>query len=134
MHNLQVKDLMTKKPHCIKADETVLIAARIMIEKGFSHLIVKNEAGSVVGMLSDRDLIKASKISADKKVSEFMNWPVYTISANASVRFALEEMMLQKVSALVVEDKSGDLCGIVTTDDFLIQLLDDMRNDDNSHA
>ena len=37
----------------------VVDAARTMIERGFRHLIVLDEAGQVVGMLSIRDVVRA---------------------------------------------------------------------------
>ncbi|MDQ3567778.1 MAG: CBS domain-containing protein [Actinomycetota bacterium] len=37
----------------------VVDAARTMMERGFRHLIVLNEAGQIVGMLSIRDMVRA---------------------------------------------------------------------------
>jgi CBS domain-containing protein len=37
----------------------VVDAARTMIERGFRHLIVLDDAGQVVGMLSIRDMVRA---------------------------------------------------------------------------
>jgi CBS domain-containing protein len=37
----------------------VVDAARTMIERGFRHLIVLDEAGQIVGMLSIRDMVRA---------------------------------------------------------------------------
>lgn len=145
MHSLKVKDLMTPKPVCIDVDENMLSASRLMIEKNFKHLIVTNKDG-LVGILSDRDVHQAIKTSRTKhntidvvlsdhlKVKEFMNWPVYTISENSSAKFALEQMMLQKVSALAVEDNHRKISGIITTDDFLGYLMVQLQREDDLHA
>lgn len=146
MHNhLLVKDLMTEKPVCIDVDENMLSASRLMIEKNFKHLIVTNK-DELVGILSDRDVHQAIKVSRSShdtvdvilsdhlKVKNFMNWPVYTVSEKSAAKFALEQMMLQKVSALVVEDSHRKIIGIITTDDFLGLLMVQMQREDDLHA
>jgi len=145
MHKLKVRDLMTSNPCCIDIDENMLSASRLMLEKNFKHLLITGEDG-LVGILSDRDVhraIKASRsehhviaesLSDHMKVKDFMNWPVYTISEDSSAKFALEQMMLQKVSALAVEDTHRKISGIITTDDFLGYLMVQMQKEDDLHA
>ena len=142
MINLRVKDLMTPNPVCIDIDENMLSAARLMMEKNIKHLIVTSN-GETTGILSDRDVnraIKADrthnntmdlKLSDKLKVREFMNWPVFTISETASIKFALEQLILQKISALVVEDKDRKITGIVTTNDFLGMLMVKMQREED---
>lgn len=145
MHSLKVKDLMTANPECIDVDENMLSASRLMIEKNFKHLLVTNKQG-LVGILSDRDVHRAIKtnrsnhqtiemtLSDHLKVKDFMNWPVYTISENASLKHSLEQMMLQKVSALAVEDSKRNITGIITTDDFLGFLLVQFQKEDDLYV
>ena len=142
MINIKVKDLMTPGPKCIDIDENMLTAARLMMDKNFKHLVVTNN-GELVGILSDRDVNRAIKadrthnqtiemrLSDHLKVKEFMNWPVYTVSENASIKFALEQMLLQKVSALVVENDERKITGIVTTEDYLGMLMVKMQREED---
>jgi CBS domain-containing protein len=145
MHKLRVKDLMTANPVCIDIEENMLVASRLMIEKNFKHLLVTNGQG-LVGILSDRDVHQAIKttrsnhqtieitLSDQMKVSEFMNWPVYTISENSSAKFALEQMIIQKVSSLVVENNHKMITGIITSDDFLGYLMVQMQKAEDYHV
>lgn len=145
MVNIKVKDLMTPNPKCIDIDDNMLSAARQMLEKSFKHLVVTKN-GETVGILSDRDVNRAIKadrshndtielrLSDHLKVKDFMNWPVYTISENSSIKFALEQMLLQKVSALVVEDEERKVTGIITTDDFLGMLMVKMQREEDLRA
>lgn len=145
MVNIKVKDLMTPDPKCIDIDENMLSAARLMLEKNFKHLVVTKN-GETVGILSDRDVHRAIKtektnhntmdmrLSDQLKVKDFMNWPVYTVAEKSSIKFALEQMLLQKVSALVVENDDREVTGIITTDDFLGMLMVKMQREEDLRA
>ena len=52
-----VTDAMTASPETVDGDETVGHAAALMIHGGFRHLPVV-DGGSVVGMISIRDLVR----------------------------------------------------------------------------
>ncbi len=52
-----VAEYMTASPITASASWDVMTAARRMSEGGFRHLIVLDELGEVVGMLSLRDLV-----------------------------------------------------------------------------
>lgn len=56
---------MTPNAVAITLNWHVVDAARTMIERGFRHLIVLDDTGEVVGMLSIRDMVRA--LLEDKK-------------------------------------------------------------------
>ncbi|MBA2692567.1 MAG: CBS domain-containing protein [Rubrobacter sp.] len=56
---------MTSNAVTITVGWHVVDAARTMIERGFRHLIVLDDAGEVVGMVSIRDMVRA--LLEDKK-------------------------------------------------------------------
>ncbi len=116
---------MTKKVFTISCDKPVIEAARIMKEKNIRHLPVTNHVGTVIGILSDRDLQRAINVLEQYKVEDFMSWPVYSVSESTSVKRIAEEMISQKVSAFLVEDLNGHLKGIITTDDLLRLLIEE---------
>lgn len=142
MHKLLAKDLMTSSPVCIDIDQNMLSASQLMIEKNIRHLLVTHQ-GTVVGILSDRDVsraIKAEKnieghldqrLSNLSKVTDFMNWPVYTVAENASAKFVLQQLLTQKVSAFAVQNEKGKITGIITANDFLGHLLVLMQREDD---
>lgn len=53
----RVREAMTAVPHRINGDETVMAAARLMLERGIHHLIV-DEPGGTIGILSSFDLLR----------------------------------------------------------------------------
>ncbi len=130
------KNVMHKKVITIGPDQTLLEAYKVMREKDIRHLPVLSPTGTLVGILSDRDIQRAMmsrKISEfqqeihladDLKVSDFMNWPVYTVAERTPIDQVAEVMLKQKVSALVVENDFGKVSGIVTTNDLLAYLVD----------
>jgi CBS domain-containing protein len=66
---MNVSDVMTKSVRRIAPDDDVLTAACIMVEAGLSGLPVVDEAGRVVGMLTEGDLIRRKELGTLKRRS-----------------------------------------------------------------
>jgi predicted transcriptional regulator len=136
-----VKSIMSKKPIAIEAHQTMLDAAQMMSEHSFRHLLVKDAHNKTVGILSDHDVSKAIHagktnhdsilytLSDTKRVSDFMNWPVCVISEDSSIQYAVQEMLLQKISAFIVENENKETTGIVTSEDLLKYLNSILQKD-----
>lgn len=132
--------IMHRKVTTISPEDSMLDAYRTMKAKDIRHLPVLDKDMRLVGILSDRDVQRAMisrKISdfqqeihlaEDLKVSDFMNWPVYTVSEKTPVNQAAELVLKHKISALVVENDQGFVSGIVTTDDLLSYLVQVVNN------
>ena len=58
LSKLKVKDVMTKNPRTISPDDTVEMAAVIMLEKKLSALPVLDSNGDLVGLLSQGDVFR----------------------------------------------------------------------------
>ena len=56
---LQVKDIMTRDPVTVSPEDTVERAAQVMLENTISGLPVVDEAGKVVGILTQSDVFRA---------------------------------------------------------------------------
>lgn len=133
-HFIEVKKIMSKNPISIDYEQDMLMASKVMMDHRIRHLLVFKK-GNLVGILSDRDVSRAMHINQiidDKielslnstlKIPYFMSWPVYTIKESTKIKTAIENMLLQKVSALVVENDEGKITGIVTTEDLMGYLL-----------
>ena len=126
-----VQQLMTKRPYTIEKTATVLAAYRLMRQYSIRHLPVLNQNQAVVGIITDRDVQRAMKVSqlspikqelslsTELLVEDFMSWPVYTLVETSPLKTAVRQMLTQKVSGLLVENTAGELVGIITTDDIL---------------
>jgi CBS domain-containing protein len=60
----RVRQWMTEDPITAAADAEVEDAAQVMLEHGFRHLPVVDEAGGVVGLVSLRRVVAATKRAA----------------------------------------------------------------------
>jgi CBS domain-containing protein len=62
----RVRQWMTEDPLTASAEMDVEEAARVMLEHNFRHLPVVDEAGAVVGLVSLRRVVAATKAAAHK--------------------------------------------------------------------
>ncbi|MDR3045426.1 MAG: CBS domain-containing protein [Desulfovibrio sp.] len=58
LSEIKVKDIMTRDPFTVRADDTVETVALNMIEKRIGGLPVVDDAGKLVGIISDSDVFK----------------------------------------------------------------------------
>ena len=61
----RVRQWMTEEPVTASADADCEDAAQVMLEHGFRHLPVVDDAGNVTGIVSLRRVVAATKIAAD---------------------------------------------------------------------
>jgi acetoin utilization protein AcuB len=127
---MTVRDIMTRTTETASPDETVLEARDRFREGGFRHLPVV-EDGRLLGVVSDRDVLRAAGPSLglnefepdvgtniDRPLREIMTRDVVTADPLMSVEEAADTMLRYEVSALPVLDE-GRLVGILTTADVL---------------
>lgn len=130
-----LKDILIPGLKTISVDALMVEAEEIIKNHKFRHLPV-TDGKEIVGMLSDRDIQKASTVivSADnkihtqinrtKKVSEFMSFPVFKAKSTERIEKVTREMINRKLSCVIVMDGLGRDVGIITTEDLMILLLD----------
>jgi CBS domain-containing protein len=118
--DLEVSDLMSRRVTAVAEDDTVSLARQLMLWSGIRHLPVVRDR-EVVGLLSDRDLLRIAKTERDSvRVGDVMTTPVETIDLEAPVSEASARMAAKKIDCLpVVED--GYLSGIITSTDILAE-------------
>jgi acetoin utilization protein AcuB len=59
LSEMKVKEVMTPNPICIKDSATVAKAALVMLTNKISGMPIINEAGHLVGLLSETDILKS---------------------------------------------------------------------------
>jgi CBS domain-containing protein len=114
-----VDALMTREPAWLREDATLDEAAGLFQAIGVRHLPVVRD-GRLVGIVSDRDLRKASGrgLAGGAPVSDVMTREVVSLLPEASASTAAEKMSDEGVSALPVVSDEG-FVGILTTTDLL---------------
>lgn len=111
-----VSEKMTRHVTCVLPRDSLIDASNMMQELNIRHLPVV-ENGRLVGIISDRDLIRAP--TGTKLVNEIMANAVTTCPATASVAEVAASMLQQKIDAIPITKRDGTIIGIVTTVDIL---------------
>lgn len=126
---LLVSELMTPVPRRIPSDTSVLEVVRMLHVKRHRHLLVIDEHNRLVGVISDRDVVRCfgpakypnEELLAELTAAEIMSTDLITIEPNASLQKAVVLMIDHGISCLpVIADDS--LVGIVTDTDLHIAL------------
>ena len=117
-----VEQCMSKSPRTCTPADTLSNVARILWEHDVGALPVVDQAGSVVGMITDRDLCMAAYTCGlplhGSTVGRHMSRTVFSIGAKADTTKAAELMRTRKVRRLPVVE-NGRLVGLVTLTDLV---------------
>jgi len=124
-------DLITVHP-----DMPMSKARDLIAEKHINHLLVTDDKGELIGMLSDRDIKKnwassATTLSVHElnyllsrlTVGMIMSTKIITIAPNTTIERAALIMQQDRINALPVIDKNR-LVGIITSYDVMGVLLE----------
>jgi CBS domain-containing protein len=118
-YEICVQDLMSTALLTVNASETIA-EAHIEMEVGVvRHLPVVDDRGRLVGVLSDRDILRALASKQPLRVADVMSRDVITTSPQAHAYTAAGLMIEHKIGSLPVVDEAGALVGLVTQTDFL---------------
>ena len=125
-----VKNWMSKEVITVGVDDSMQNAIYILQEQNINILPVV-ENGNLVGIITDRDLKKASPSDATTldmhellfliskiKVSDLMKKPVYTTQPDLTIEEAAAVLLEKKISGLPVVNENGKLIGIITRSDI----------------
>lgn len=142
---MRVLDIMTRDVRAISMDEMLGDVQTMFESESFHHLIVLGEEGEVVGVVSDRDVLRevspfvgklaertADLASVQKRVHQFMSRNPVTVTPEWDAAEAGRRMLRENISCLPVLGRGGQLVGIVTVRDIArlgIALAEQMRPD-----
>jgi acetoin utilization protein AcuB len=129
--NVMHTDLVTVAP-----DLSFVKAAKLTREKGIDHLLVVDAQGTLLGIVSDRDLKQswaspATSLSAHElnylldqlTVEMIMAKKLITVSPDTTIERAAQTMRENRINALPVM-KADKLVGLITSRDVMDILLD----------
>ncbi len=142
-----VQEVMTKDVITVKTDDSVEKCAQILFEKNFSGLPVVDDAGKVVGMVTEGDLIRRAarfkapgylevlgglvylgnpnkfvdelKKAMSYKAGEMMSGKLIAIAPDKTVEEAATMMFRENVKRLPVVDWNNSLVGIISRRDIM---------------
>ena len=113
---MKVKNFMNNILH-VNSDKTIAELARIMNDKNTGSVLVTDNAGEILGILTERDILKkvvAKGIDPSQtRVSRIMSSPLVTIDSAESIEKANRMMDEKNIRRLAVTEK-GRIVGKVT--------------------
>ena len=115
---LRIADLMTTAVTTVNADSPVTGAYAEMQVGMIRHLPVVDDARRLVGVLSDRDVLR-SKGTRKRRIAEVMTRDVITVNPQAPAAEAAALMLEHNISSVLVVDDAGTLVGVVTMTDYV---------------
>ena len=111
------RDVLTTQPHRTLKEAAALLAAR-----GVGAAVVSDAAMSVLGIVSERDIVRAigngGASALEEPVSRHMTSKVTTVNENASIDHVMEIMTNGRFRHLPVVENSR-LVGIVSIGDVV---------------
>ncbi len=125
---LLAQDLMTSPVISLPSDSTLLEAWSLMKHKGIHHFPVTSVHGTLVGMVSNHDLlpfahelesINSPGPSSGHKLAHVMSSRVLSATPTTEIREIAHVMLDEHVSAIPILDISRHPVGILTTSDIL---------------
>jgi CBS domain-containing protein len=127
---LSVAEIMTREPYTLGPDDTLADARKLMAEHHIRHIPVVSGDGTLVGLVSQRDVLAAEDSSVLNEsgdpdatesyvaLSTIMTSPVQTVDEHASLRGTALHLQKNKMGCLPVL-RDGRLVGIITDSDFV---------------
>jgi CBS domain-containing protein len=117
-----VRDVMSSPVVTIEEDAPVNKAAELMEKHGLGCIIVTNEEGKPLGIITERDLVArvlAKNVKPDSvRAKEVMTSPLITIEPHETINEAARRMSRLNIRRLGVVYK-GQLIGLVSSKDIL---------------
>jgi CBS domain-containing protein len=143
---MRIKDIMSKTVITVSPTTTIAEAINLMIGARISGVPVVDEAGALVGVLSESDLLRRVEVGTQRRRSHWLEWLIepgrlaaeyvrangrlarevmtvdpITIADDASVKDAVSIMERRKVKRLPVVH-GGKLVGIISRADVIRSL------------
>ena len=121
---------MSTKLETIGRYESAKEAAKKMLDKNVSSLVVVDEDGQSIGIVTERDITRGVCIhdvpSKEFRIHHLMTLPLSTIEPNLPVEMAANLMIQNKVRHLIVKEGDKTL-GILSATNFIDYLNEQLE-------
>src|SRR6185503_7499949 len=129
----RVSEVMTPRPDIVAVPDTITgrEARDIILESKYSRLpVYREQIDNVEGIIYVRDLLLCwAEGHEDENIRPLLR-PVYEIPETKPVADLLEEMQKAHVQLAIVIDEYGGVCGLVTVEDILEEIVGEIEDED----
>lgn len=133
---MQVAEILKNKGPdvaTIEPSATVAVAVKLLRERGVGALVVTDDDMTIIGILSERDIVRALGLGPrrtllDQTVGSIMTTEVFTCSLGDRVDALMSLMTEQRTRHLPVE-VDGALRGIISIGDVVKHRVSELENE-----
>jgi CBS domain-containing protein len=118
----EVADVMTGKVVTLSTHHSFSDVANLMNDRYFRHCVVVDAHGHIVGVVSDRDILRAlarNSNARSKSLDQIMTHNPVTVRRSTPIADAVGKIVSKRINCLPVVEEDGSVCGIVTSTDLL---------------
>jgi len=119
-------DLVTRAAVAVFPDATVVEAARQMKVHNVGSVVVIDELGLVVGILTDRDIVMKLAdrrlVDPEQRIDELMTRDPVCLGGSLPLERGLTAMHTHRIRRVPVINDKGELVGVVSLDDVLVHM------------
>lgn len=128
---MEITDLIQEDIVTVNLDDNLIDVAEVFLEEQVGSAVVVDASDEVIGIVTDRDLVIYGQNFIDEldrtAVNEVLAMSVFSVEPTVSVLELTERMREAGVRRVpVMED--GELRGIVTLDDIIVHLSEELES------
>lgn len=129
---MQLSTIMTARVVTVELDDRLSVVKEVFEAMRFHHLLVTGENGTLRGVISDRDLLRAlspyvgtmsetarDSASLNKRVHQIMSRKPVTLKGDATVADAIALLLEHRISCIPIVNDDFKPVGIVSWRDVL---------------
>ena len=116
----------------VHADDDVARAWRLLVEHQIHQAPVLDDAGHLVGIVSDRNLLTSLNVDAGevrdvlrRRVADVMSTPVVAATPTTDIRRIAQVMLERIVAGVPIVSETGSLLGFISRSDILQAIVTD---------
>ena len=116
--------------YSISPEATVAELVRTLCDQRVGALLVLDQTGSIVGIVSERDVVRAlgeNPLALRDSVGAIMTSDVVTAPDQAEVAELMQVMTERRIRHIPVLDDSGNLSGLVSIGDVVKSRMDELE-------